>query len=45
VLHGHGTGVLKSAIRDHLGGHRFIARVRSADEDQGGDAFTVFWIE
>jgi DNA mismatch repair protein MutS2 len=44
VLHGHGTGVLKSAIRDHLGGHRFIARARSADDDQGGDAFTVFWI-
>jgi DNA mismatch repair protein MutS2 len=44
VLHGHGTGALKSAIREHLGAHRFIARVRAADEEDGGDAFTVFWV-
>jgi DNA mismatch repair protein MutS2 len=44
VLHGHGTGALKSAIREHLGSHRFVARARPADEDDGGDAFTIFWI-
>jgi DNA mismatch repair protein MutS2 len=43
VLHGHGTGALKSALRDHLTAHRFVAKARAADEDQGGDAFTVFW--
>lgn len=44
VLHGHGTGALKSAVREHLTMHRFVAKARPADEDQGGDAFTVFWI-
>jgi len=44
VLHGHGTGALKSAIREHLGAHRFVARARPADEGDGGDAFTIFWI-
>jgi DNA mismatch repair protein MutS2 len=44
VLHGHGTGALKSAIRDHLAAHRFVARARPADEEDGGDAFTVFWL-
>jgi DNA mismatch repair protein MutS2 len=43
VLHGHGTGALKSAIREHLGAHPLIAKARPADEDQGGDAFTVLW--
>ena len=44
VLHGHGTGALKSVVRDHLTGHRSVAKARPADEDQGGDAFTVFWV-
>jgi DNA mismatch repair protein MutS2 len=44
VLHGHGTGALKSAIREHLGAHRFVAKSRAADDDQGGDAFTVFFV-
>jgi DNA mismatch repair protein MutS2 len=43
VLHGHGTGALKAAIREHLAAHRFVASARPADEDQGGDAFTVLW--
>ncbi len=43
VLHGHGTGALKSAIREHLEAHRFVARSRAADTDDGGDAFTVLW--
>ncbi len=44
VLHGHGTGALKVAVRDHLAAHRFVARARPADDDQGGDALTVLWI-
>jgi DNA mismatch repair protein MutS2 len=43
VLHGHGTGALKAAIREHLSAHRFVASARPAEEDQGGDAFTVLW--
>ncbi|HEX7671694.1 MAG TPA: Smr/MutS family protein [Polyangiaceae bacterium] len=43
VLHGHGTGALKVAIRAHLGAHPCVATSRTADDDQGGDAFTVLW--
>jgi DNA mismatch repair protein MutS2 len=43
VLHGHGTGALKVAIRAHLAAHRCVATSRAADDDQGGDAFTVLW--
>jgi DNA mismatch repair protein MutS2 len=44
VLHGHGTGALKAVIREHLGASRYVANCRPAEEDEGGDAFTVFWI-
>lgn len=45
VLHGHGTGALKSAVREHLAAHRFVDRARAADPDDGGDAFTVFFVK
>lgn len=44
VLHGHGTGALKDAVRNHLGGHVCIRHARPAERDEGGDAFTVFWL-
>jgi DNA mismatch repair protein MutS2 len=43
VLHGHGTGALKSAIRSHLGAHPMVTKAIPAEADQGGDAFTVLW--
>lgn len=43
VLHGHGTGALKSAVRQHLASHRGVQRAESATREDGGDAFTVFW--
>jgi DNA mismatch repair protein MutS2 len=43
VLHGHGSGALRSAVREHLGASSFIEHVRAAEPDEGGDAFTVFW--
>lgn len=45
VLHGHGTGALKQAVRAHLQGLAHVARSAPADRDDGGDAFTVFWLE
>ncbi len=45
VLHGHGTGALKSAVRDHLRASRYVTHARPAEPDEGGDAFTVFWIK
>jgi DNA mismatch repair protein MutS2 len=44
VLHGHGTGTLKSAVREHLGASRYVENARPAERDEGGDAYTVFWI-
>ncbi len=45
VLHGHGTGALKSAVREHLRASRYVDHARPAEPDEGGDAFTVFWIK
>ena len=45
VLHGHGTGVLKQAVREHLRQSPYITRSRAADPEDGGDAFTVFWLK
>jgi DNA mismatch repair protein MutS2 len=44
VLHGHGTGALKSAVRQHLAQHRCVARAEPAEPEDGGDAFTVLWL-
>ncbi|MGE0325839.1 MAG: Smr/MutS family protein [Polyangiaceae bacterium] len=44
VLHGHGTGALKQAVRDHLRAGPAIATSRAAEREEGGDAFTVFWV-
>ena len=40
VLHGHGTGALKRAIREWLPAQS-IRSWRPADHSEGGDAFTV----
>jgi DNA mismatch repair protein MutS2 len=44
VLHGHGTGALKAAVRSHLAESPYVARSGAADAEDGGDALTVFWI-
>jgi DNA mismatch repair protein MutS2 len=44
ILHGHGTGAMKEAVRAHLSAHPCIQNSRSAERDEGGDAFTVFWL-
>jgi DNA mismatch repair protein MutS2 len=41
VLHGHGTGVLKTAVRQALENSPYVAESGPAESDQGGDAFTV----
>jgi DNA mismatch repair protein MutS2 len=45
VLHGHGTGAVKAAVREHLGASSYVEHSRAAEPDEGGDAFTVFWIK
>jgi DNA mismatch repair protein MutS2 len=41
VLHGHGTGALKQALRDHLAASPYVAAFRPGDRHEGGDAATV----
>lgn len=41
VLHGHGTGALKQAVRAHLRASHYVRRAAPAGADQGGDAYTV----
>jgi hypothetical protein len=45
VLHGHGTGALKQAVRKHLVQHRAVRRSAPAEPEDGGDAFTVLWLD
>ena len=41
VLHGHGTGALRAAVREHLARHPAVTRFNSAASEQGGDAVTA----
>ena len=41
ILHGHGTGALKSAVRQCLPGSPYVDHWAPANADQGGDAFTI----
>jgi DNA mismatch repair protein MutS2 len=41
LLHGHGTGALKDALRSWLRDNRYVKDWAPANEEQGGDAFTV----
>jgi DNA mismatch repair protein MutS2 len=41
LLHGHGTGALKEALRSELRGNAYVKDWAPASEEQGGDAFTV----
>jgi DNA mismatch repair protein MutS2 len=41
VVHGHGTGRLKAAVRAALKGHPGIAKVEDAPQNQGGAGATL----
>jgi len=41
VLHGHGSGALKSAVREHLQRSPYVAKARRAEQHEGGDGVTV----
>jgi DNA mismatch repair protein MutS2 len=41
ILHGHGTGALKQALRDHLSASPYVGTFRPGDRHEGGDAVTV----
>jgi DNA mismatch repair protein MutS2 len=44
VVHGHGTGALRSAIRTHLQTHKGIEKLRPGEQAEGGDGVTVAFL-
>ena len=41
VVHGHGTGALRQAVRAHLNGHKAIETFRAGEQSEGGDGVNV----
>ena len=41
VIHGHGSGALKQAVREHLRRSGYVAQVRAGEQHEGGDAVSV----
>jgi len=44
VVHGHGTGALRSAIRSYLHTHKCIEKLRPGEQAEGGDGVTVAFL-
>jgi len=44
VRHGHGTGALRQAVREHLPRLDHVARHRPGMAQEGGDGVTVVWV-
>ncbi len=44
IIHGHGTGALRDAIRRDLGANRFVAKFRPGGSGEGGDGVTIAWL-
>jgi DNA mismatch repair protein MutS2 len=45
VVHGHGTGALRQAIRTHLAAHKAIDKFRPGEQSEGGDGVTVAFLK
>jgi DNA mismatch repair protein MutS2 len=45
VIHGHGTGALRTAVRTHLQGHQAIEKFRPGEQSEGGDGVTVAFLK
>ena len=41
IIHGHGTGALKSAVRDFLSTSPYVAKFRVGEDTEGGDGVSV----
>ncbi len=45
IIHGHGTGALRTAVRSHLTGHGSIQNFRAGEPNEGGDGVTVAFLK
>jgi DNA mismatch repair protein MutS2 len=45
IVHGHGTGALRTAVRAHLSGHKAIETFRPGEPNEGGDGVTVAFLK
>ena len=45
IIHGHGTGALRSALRTHLNASEFVERIHGAEGKEGGEGVTVVWLQ
>lgn len=44
LIHGHGTGALREAVRETLRASSYVARSRPGEQKEGGDGVTVVWL-
>jgi DNA mismatch repair protein MutS2 len=44
IVHGHGTGAMKTAVRDALRRYPFVTSVRAGAQNEGGDGATVAYL-
>ncbi|HSL92002.1 MAG TPA: endonuclease MutS2 [Candidatus Limnocylindrales bacterium] len=45
IIHGHGTGALKAAVRRHLSNSPYAKRAFAAPREQGGDGVTIVLLQ
>lgn len=45
VIHGHGTGALRSAVRAHLESSPAVSEWRAAEPEEGGDGVTIAFLD
>jgi DNA mismatch repair protein MutS2 len=45
LLHGHGTGALRDAVRNELAHTSYVMRFGAAQPRQGGEGVTVVWLD
>ena len=41
IIHGHGTGQLRTAVRDYLSDSPYVAKYRQGEEGEGGNGVTI----
>ena len=45
IIHGHGTGALKSAVREFVASSPYVAKYRVGEDAEGGDGVCVIDIK